>query len=149
MCHKTEFSDNVRHFTKEGIDILENLSLPRQMDMIFKQLEEELSYLSSGTVFLQIRNNAVGKFGIKHLPLEGRDGILEQSSKSGLTVYHLRSFRQMALEALKRKKGWTHGEIHLDFHIRQDLLCTSIQFESNYNMTCLTNENTSRRRAEV
>lgn len=52
----------------------EQLSLARQMDMVFKELQEELSGLTSGTVFVQIRNNMIGKFGIRHNPLSGRSG---------------------------------------------------------------------------
>lgn len=50
----------------------EQLSLARQMDLVFRELQEELSGLSSGTVFVQIRNNTIGKFGIRHHPLVGR-----------------------------------------------------------------------------
>ncbi len=35
----------------------DQLSLARQMDLVFKELQEELSGLSSGTLFVQIRNN--------------------------------------------------------------------------------------------
>lgn len=50
----------------------EQLSLARQMDLVFRELQEELSGLSSGTVFVQIRNNTIGKFGIRHHPLAYR-----------------------------------------------------------------------------
>lgn len=57
----------------------EQLSLARQMDLVFRELQEELSGLSSGTVFVQIRNNTIGKFGIRHHPLAGRGGGIHRS----------------------------------------------------------------------
>lgn len=59
----------------------EQLSLARQMDMVFKELQEELSGLTSGTVFVQIRNNMIGKFGIRHNPLSGRSGGFTDAKK--------------------------------------------------------------------
>jgi hypothetical protein len=114
----------------------EAISLARQIDVVFKQIRQELSQLSSGTVFIQIRNNVVGKFGVRHLPIESLDEKMEVQKK-GLSDTQYRSFRQMALDALKYKSGWTHGEMIFDFTTRQNLLCTSVQFESNYNMAAL------------
>ncbi|GIP29675.1 hypothetical protein J23TS9_48050 [Paenibacillus sp. J23TS9] len=114
----------------------EQLSLARQLDMVFKELEEELSGLSSGTVFVQIRNNAIGKFGIRHNPLEGRNGEL-RSADSGLSPVQYSSFRIMALESLKYKRHWTHGEISYEFAVRQGMIVVDATLESNYNMANL------------
>ncbi|MBB3129767.1 hypothetical protein FHS19_004442 [Paenibacillus rhizosphaerae] len=114
----------------------EQLSLARQLDLVFKELEEELSGLSSGTVFVQIRNNIIGKFGIRHHPLEGRNGEIH-SQDSGLTPVQYSSFRLMALESLKYKRHWTHGEISYEFTIRQGLIAVDAILESNYNMANL------------
>jgi hypothetical protein len=114
--------------------ILEQLPLARQIDMVFREIKEELVHLTSGTVFIQIRNNVIGKFGVKHLPLESKGGELQANMK-GLMECQYQSFRQMAIESLKYKKNWTHGEIMLDFTLKQDKLCASVQFESNYNMS--------------
>ncbi|WP_136603645.1 O-methyltransferase [Paenibacillus dokdonensis] len=114
----------------------EQLSLARQLDMVFKELEEELSGLSSGTVFVQIRNNAIGKFGIRHNPLEGRNGEL-RSADSGLSPVQHSSFRMMALESLKYKRHWTHGEISYEFAVRQGMIVVDATLESNYNMANL------------
>jgi hypothetical protein len=116
--------------------IVDQLSLARQLDMVFKELQLELSELCSGTIFVQIRNNLIGKFGVRHLPLEGMDGQVEPKA-SGLTDIQQRALRKMALDALKYKTNWTHGEINFDFTVRQSKLCTSVQFESNYNMSNL------------
>jgi hypothetical protein len=113
---------------------VEQLSLARQLDMVFKELQQELSQLSSGTVFIQIRNNLIGKFGIRHLPLEAKDGKIERVA-SGLTELQQRALLKLAIESLKYKTSWTHGEIYFDFAIRQGRLCTSVQFESNHNMS--------------
>lgn len=59
----------------------EQLSLARQIDLVFKELQEELSGLTSGIVFVQIRNNIIGKFGIRHNPLAGRSGAMQRSRK--------------------------------------------------------------------
>lgn len=53
---------------------IDELSLARQLDLVFKELDHELSGLDSGVVFVQIRNNVIGKFGIRHNPIAGRDG---------------------------------------------------------------------------
>lgn len=112
---------------------VEHLPLSRQMDIAFMALSDELSGLSSGTVFMQIRNNTIGKFGVRHNPVELKDGNIKDV-QSGLTELQQKSFRQLAIHALKFKKGWTYGEIFFDFTIRQNTLVTSIQFESNYKL---------------
>lgn len=113
---------------------LEQTPLARQIDLVFRKIKEELSHVNSGTVFVHIRNNEIGKFGIKHLPFESKDGVLPPTMTKGLTELQYQSFRQMAIESLKRKKSWTHGEIFFDFTIRQNIVSASIMFESNYNM---------------
>ncbi|TVY09431.1 O-methyltransferase [Paenibacillus cremeus] len=112
--------------------ILEQPSLARQLELVFRELKEELALLTSGTVFVQIRNNVVGKFGIRHFPLESKGTELKKI-ETGLTETHQNSFFQTAMESLKLKR-WTHGEIQFDFAMRQNTLCTSVTFESNYNM---------------
>jgi hypothetical protein len=114
----------------------EEMSLSKQVEVVFKEIEEELSHLSSGIVFLQIRNNVVGKFGIKHFPLESKDGSIANSGE-GLTPEHVRSFRAIAVDSLSYKKRWTHGEIYFEFAVKKGHLIASIQFESNYNMANL------------
>lgn len=113
--------------------VVNEYSLPRQLDIVFKELNEELSGLEAGTVFVQIRNNVVGKFGIRHTPLAGRDGHVEGPDQ-GLNEQQIRTFRNMAIESLNFKKNWTHGEINYDFAIRKAAVVVDAQFESNYNM---------------
>ncbi|MCP3773814.1 O-methyltransferase [Paenibacillus sp. MZ04-78.2] len=124
--------------------ILEQLPLARQLDLVFRELREELAQLTSGTVFVQIRNNMVGKFGIRHFPLESKGTEIKMSER-GLSESQQHSFRQTALESLKLKR-WTHGEIQFEFAMRQDLLCTSVTFESNYNMANLVSESNKNKR---
>ncbi|WP_059049444.1 hypothetical protein [Paenibacillus senegalimassiliensis] len=114
----------------------DEISLVRQVDMVFKELGEELAGLSSGTVFLQIRNNTVGKFGIRHNPIAGRDGQLTEEEQ-GLNETQLNSFRMMAIEALKYKRYWTHGEISYEFALRKGMVVVDAVMESNYNMANL------------
>jgi hypothetical protein len=116
--------------------ILDQLSLPRQVDMVFKQIKGELTQLSSGTLFIQIRSNAIGKFGIKHLPLETKGGHVSKTDK-GLSENQIQSFRKMAIDCLDYKNHWTHGEIVIDFAVRNGVFLASIAFESNYNMANL------------
>lgn len=113
-----------------------HLSLARQVDIVFKELEVELGSMTSGTVFMQIRNNVIGKFGIKHNPITGRNGCLEEEGK-GLNASQLDAFRSMAMESLKFKKYWTHGEISYDFTLKHDTLIMDATLESNYNMANL------------
>ncbi|MEK4850082.1 O-methyltransferase [Paenibacillus sp. FSL H7-0756] len=114
----------------------EQLSLARQMDLVFHELQEELSGLNSGTVFVQIRNNIIGKFGVRHNPLAGRSGSFA-AEQEGLTSRQQSSFRVMALESLKYKKRWTHGEISYEFAVRQGMVVVDATLESNYNMANL------------
>lgn len=115
---------------------MDQLSLARQLDMVFKELENELADLSSGIVFVQIRNNVIGKFGIRHNPIAGKGGIFA-TAEPGLTVQQRASFRNMALETLNFKRNWTHGEIAYDFAIRQGMILVDVTLESNYNMANL------------
>lgn len=114
----------------------DQLSLARQMDLVFKELQEELSGLSSGTLFVQIRNNVIGKFGIRHQPLSGRSGGFIPEKES-MTAAQQSSLRLMALESLKYKRNWTHGEISYEFGIRQGMVIVDATLESNYNMANL------------
>ncbi|QWU15360.1 hypothetical protein SAMN04487895_11942 [Paenibacillus sophorae] len=114
----------------------DQLSLARQMDLVFKELQEELSGVSSGTVFVQIRNNIIGKFGIRHNPLYGRSGTFAEETE-GLTASQQSSFRLMALESLKFKRRWTHGEISYEFAVKKGIIIVDAVLESNYNMANL------------
>lgn len=114
----------------------EQLSLARQLDLVFKELDQELSGLDSGVVFVQIRNNVIGKFGIRHNPITGKNGRMEMEGE-GLNHVQRTSFRAMALETLKFKRNWTHGEISYDFTVRQGMIMIDATMESNYNMANL------------
>ncbi|MFD1178182.1 O-methyltransferase [Paenibacillus puldeungensis] len=114
----------------------DQISLARQVDLVFKELEVELAGLTSGTVFIQIRNNTIGKFGIRHNPIAGRNGHLSEDGK-GLDQEQMNSFRLMAIEALKFKQYWTHGEISYEFALRQGMIVVDAIMESNYNMANL------------
>jgi hypothetical protein len=52
--------------------ILEQLPLTGQVNLVFGEIVEELRYLSSGVVFMQIRNNVIGKFGVRHDPIQSK-----------------------------------------------------------------------------
>ncbi|MBW7453409.1 O-methyltransferase [Paenibacillus sepulcri] len=114
---------------------LETMSLARQVDYVFRQLEEELISAVAGTVFIHIRNNAVGKYGVRHNPIESKNGEIGQTEQ-GMTASQVQSFRQMAIDSLKLKRNWTHGEILYDFSVRSSTgaWSASILFESNYNL---------------
>lgn len=109
------------------------LPLARQMCLVFEQLESELIGLTGGTILVCIRNDVVGKFGVKHDALESCDGKLKPL-RQGLSRQHLALFRQTAIEALKHKKNWTHGEVVYDFTVKRGELHVSTWFESNHNM---------------
>ncbi|MFD2670714.1 O-methyltransferase [Marinicrinis sediminis] len=109
-----------------------NISLAKQIECVFWEISQELLHLSSGLIFIHIRNNIVGKFGVKHDPIESVNGKWEGTEK-GLTAKQINAFREMAVESLAYKH-WTHGEIQFEFALKKDLLYTSVTFESNYNM---------------
>lgn len=112
-----------------------HMPLARQVDIVFQQIRDELSFISSGIVFLHIRNNVVGKFGIRHDPIPSQrdDG----SATRGLSEQEIYAFRKMAIQSLKHKRTWTHGEILFEFSIKDNMLTTTVQFESSYNMAHL------------
>lgn len=114
---------------------LETMSLARQVDFVFRQLEEELLNAVAGTVIIHIRNNAVGKYGVRHNPIESKNGEIGQSER-GMNASQVQEFRQMAVDSLKLKRNWTHGEILYDFSVRSSsgAWSASILFESNYNL---------------
>ncbi|SFE14522.1 hypothetical protein SAMN05216378_2481 [Paenibacillus catalpae] len=114
---------------------LDAMPLARQVDFVFRQLEEELTHAVGGTVHIHIRNNAVGKFGLRHNPIESRNGKLEQDEEGGMTPTQVQAFRKLAIDALKLRRNWTHGEIMYDFAVRQNAgtWSASICYESNYN----------------
>ncbi|PZE21257.1 O-methyltransferase [Paenibacillus xerothermodurans] len=124
--------------------ILDHVPLARQLDIVFREIKEELAQLTSGTVFVQIRNNVVGKFGVRAFPLESKGNEM-QKMDSGLSETQLQSFYRTAVESLKLKR-WTHGEILFEFAMRKNTLCTSVAFESNYNMASLLGENEQKQR---
>jgi len=113
---------------------MDEFPLARQIDYVFRQLEDELTNAIAGTVSIHIRNNAIGKYGIRHNPIEYRNGTSEQG-ENGLTTAQVLAFRQMAIDALKYKRSWTHGEILYDFSVRPQAKSwtASVQYESNYN----------------
>ena len=115
---------------------LEQMSLARQVDLVFRQVRKELSHVSSGTVFIQIRNNMVGKFGLRHNPIDTKAGS-PIAQGQGLTEEQQIAFRNLALEALRHKTEWTHGEIQFEFAVRNNCLIASVQYESNYNMAAI------------
>ncbi len=115
---------------------MDELPLARQVDLAFRQMYKELSLLSDGTVFLQIRNNRIGKFGIRHYDSADWSESGNARLPGGLSESQRLAFRNMALEAMKRKT-WSHGEIQFEFAIRKGLLTASVHFESNYNMAAL------------
>lgn len=113
-------------------------SLTRQVDFVFRQLENELTNAVAGTVLIHVRNNAVGKFGIRHHPINCKDGQLNDEKEQGMTPHQVKAFRQMAIDALKYRRNWTHGEILYDFAVKnssKNSWSASVLFESNYNMS--------------
>ncbi|MFC6334783.1 O-methyltransferase [Paenibacillus septentrionalis] len=115
---------------------MKEMSLARQVEFVFRQLENELTGACAGTVLLQVRNNVIGKFGVKHHPITLKDNEV-QAEQVGLTRDQVVSFRGLAIEALKLKRSWTHGEILYDFSVKPNRKgwSASVLYESNYNMS--------------
>ncbi|TVX98718.1 O-methyltransferase [Cohnella terricola] len=108
--------------------------LVRQVDVALEKLGGELKGMTAGTIVLQIRDDSVGRFGIRHLPVDC--GIREQRA-TGMNASQVDTLRRLAVEALRHKNGWTHGEISYDFVLKNGEVSLSVQFESNYNMANL------------
>lgn len=115
--------------------IIEQMPLSRQLDMVFRELKEELASLASGTIFMQIRNNLIGKFGVKQYSA-GADDANEEGISAGLTEPHLQALHRIGNVSLSRKR-WTHGELLLQFALRHNVLSADVIVESNYNMANL------------
>lgn len=115
---------------------MSEISLARQVDFVFRQLEEELTGAQAGTVLIYVRNNVIGKFGVKHHPVYIKDDAVQQEDQ-GLSKDQVQAFRKLAIEALKLKRNWTHGEIVYDFSMKSNRKgwSASVLFESNYNMS--------------
>lgn len=115
---------------------MSEVSLARQLDFVFRQLEPELTGAIAGTVLIHVRNNAVGKFGIKHHPIEMKEGEIS-SIGSGMSKENIQQFRSLAIDALQYKTNWTHGEILYDFAVKSkpNSWSASVLYESNYNMS--------------
>jgi hypothetical protein len=113
---------------------LEQVPLARQVDVALEQLGGELKGLTAGTIVIQIRNDTVGRFGIRHLPVDCGN---PEKGVTGMSTSQVQLLRRLAVEALRHKSGWTHGEISYDFVLKQDQVYVSVQFESNYNMANL------------
>ncbi|QTH39989.1 O-methyltransferase [Cohnella sp. LGH] len=110
------------------------ISLARQIDLALERLGRELKGMTAGTIVLQIREDSVGRFGIRHLPVDCGN---RSPVAAGMTAEQVLELRQLAIEALRHKSGWTHGEISYDFVLKQGRVLVSVQFESNYNMANL------------
>lgn len=116
---------------------LDAMPLARQVEFVFKQLEEELVNAVAGTVTIHIRNNVVGKYGVRHNPIESKNGqIGDKAAAQGMTEAQVQAFRKMAVDSLRMKRSWTHGEIIYDFSVRagSGVWAASITYESNYNL---------------
>jgi len=111
---------------------LEQIPLSKQLELVFRALRHELALLASGTIIVQIRNNLVGKFGVRYDPPVDRNGGI--GLQTGLTEQHQEELREIGLRSLQRKR-WTHGEIQLKFTLFENGLQASVQMESNYNMS--------------
>ena len=57
---------------------LDHVSLARQVNLAFEKLGGELTGMSAGTIVLQIRENRIGKFGIRYLPQECGEHMQEE-----------------------------------------------------------------------
>lgn len=112
---------------------LEDMPLARQIDFVFQKLEEELTGAVAGTVTVLIRNNVIGKYGVRHHPIETRNGRIGETAE-GMTAQQVSEFRRLAVDSLRLKRNWTHGEIMYDFAVRPGRdWSASVQYESNYN----------------
>jgi len=49
------------------------VSLARQIDVALEKLGGELKGMTAGTIVLQIREDSVGRFGVRHLPVDCGD----------------------------------------------------------------------------
>jgi hypothetical protein len=110
---------------------LEQIPLSKQLELVFRTLRHELAQLASGTIIVQIRNNLVGKFGVRYDPLGDRESGV---GPGGLTDRQQEELRDIGIRSLQRKR-WTHGELQLKFRLFEHGLQASVLMESNYNMS--------------
>jgi len=118
---------------------LEQIPLSKQLELVFRTLRHELAQLVSGTIIVQIRNNLVGKFGVRYDPLDRG----EHGGPTGLSDRHQEQLREIGIRSLQRKR-WTHGEIQLKFRLFDHGLQASVLMESNYNMSNILGKQAAR-----
>ena len=81
----------------------QQLSLARQLDLVFREISDELAHMSSGCVFIQIRNDMIGKFGVRHEPLD-TSSAEEVKKQKGLNEQQRYAFQKWRFGSGTQKK---------------------------------------------
>lgn len=112
------------------------IGLREQMNVVMSALFQELRRIGEGTIFVHIRDNNIGKFGIKHdTNVVFDEDKIHIATKKGLTDHHITIIRDIVSRVLEHKSGWTHGEIEFHFSLREERFRVFTSCESNYNMS--------------
>jgi hypothetical protein len=112
------------------------IGLGEQMNLVMSALVQELRRVVEGTIFVHIRDNNIGKFGIKHdTRVMFDENKMHIGAKNGLTEKQISIIRDIVHRVLEQKSGWTHGEIEFHFSLREERFRVYTSVESNYNMS--------------
>lgn len=104
----------------------QKIPLAHQVDMVLLDLYEELKGIPGGTIMMEIRNETVGLFGVRHFIIDEKD---PRGKRSQPDVCHLDAFRELAVSAVKRNKEWSRGELTFTFSMVKGKFGASIHFE--------------------
>ncbi|WP_438444666.1 hypothetical protein [Gorillibacterium sp. sgz5001074] len=111
--------------------MLRSMSLPLQVDMLLRDLQEELCGLTSGTVFVHIMNGWVVNYGVRHR-LENRitpnpDGSYPIDCVS---IVQVGFFRELASDLIGQKEQWNRGTVSYKFQMKSGCLQVSASYNS-------------------
>ncbi len=104
-------------------------SLEKKLEVVFDELVEDLSIVSSGILFIHIRDNRVVSFGVRQRPEQEKGDQIIQPDRMGLSPVHQNSFRCMAIEVFKKREHWTDGEMLFPFRVQARTLMASAQYK--------------------
>jgi hypothetical protein len=109
--------------------MIEPSSLEKKLEVVFDELVEDLSVVTSGILFIHIRDNRVASFGVRQRTEAEKGDQIIQPDRIGLSPVHQNSFRSMAIEVFKRKQVWLDGEMLFPFTVHARTLRASAQYK--------------------
>lgn len=105
------------------------IPLTAQVEMIFRELEDELSRLTSGTVFVCIDDCTISTFGVRHR-MDSRQ-LGNRLHTNGMNPVQLEWFRVMAMDWIIRNRQCRKGTLSFTFWMEGRTLLSTAHYEEN------------------